>query len=318
MGAHELDLDLDPDQRAGLVKSVKGAVAGISHEDAEDAVQDAWLVVAEKADRLEPGPIGGYLRGTARNKAMKIRDKARRTTSLDALVEVAGDASRALIDSRVASLDAQADLARLSEDPIAARAIAAAEGGAAPYVAPRGVHHPCARYTDEQVKRVRELHGQGRTYKEIEELTGVPAGYCPALVKRSSRPVASSAGWTRQLAMEAIRRFERRVGRVPRMRDAVANLTMPCPTTAARLFGSWQEAVRAAGLEPAYGRRRIEPWTDGELIRAFCDWRLRHQRWPRREDMVADEDLPSPATTRRRFGTVSPERLVKVVLSQLA
>jgi len=183
MGAHELDLDLDPDQRAGLVKSVKGAVAGISHEDAEDAVQDAWLVVAEKADRLEPGPIGGYLRGTARNKAMKIRDKARKTTSLDALVEVAGDASRALIDSRVASLDAQADLARLSEDPIAARAIAAAEGGAAPYVAPRGVHHPCARYTDEQVKRVRELHGQGRTYKEIEELTGVPAGYCPALVK---------------------------------------------------------------------------------------------------------------------------------------
>jgi len=102
------------------------------------------------------------------------------------------------------------------------------------------------------------------------------------------------------------------------MRDAAANLTMPCPTTAARLFGSWQEAVRAAGLEPAYGRRRIEPWTDGELIRAFCDWRLRHQRWPCREDMVADEDLPSPATTRRRFGTASPDRLVKVVLSQLA
>src|ERR1700755_458407 len=203
----KVDLEIGREQHAGLVRSVRGAVSGISQEDAEDAVQDAWLVVAEKADRLEPGPIGGYMRGTARNKAVGIREKASRTTSLDALVEVAGDASRVLADTRF-SLEARAELAELNEDPIAARAIAAAESGAATYVAPRGINHRCARYTDEQVRKVRELRGQAHSYKEIEELTGVPTGYGPALVRRASRVTDSGEGWTRQLVVEALQRLK--------------------------------------------------------------------------------------------------------------
>jgi DNA-directed RNA polymerase specialized sigma24 family protein len=293
-------------------------VPGISHEDAEDAVQDAWIVLAEKADQLEPGPIGGYLRGTARNKGMKIREKGRRTTSLEALVEAAGDATSALVDHKSGSLDSYVELAELSDDPIAIRAVRAAEKGAAAYVAPRGVHHRNARYTDDQVRQVRALRRKGLTYSRIERLTGVPAGYGPTLVSRASRITDSSEGWTRQLVIDAIRRFYKRFGRAPRYRDAEGNLTMPSPNTVRRLFGSWKEAVRAAGIEPAYGDRRVKPWTSTEMILTFCNWRLHHKRWPNNEDMASDPTLPSPATTRRHFGTQSPTRLVAAVLRRLA
>ncbi len=191
---HHIDLTVDRDQHAGLVKSVRVQVPGLSKEDAEDAVQDAWIVLAEKADRLEPGPIGGYLRGTARNKGMKIREKGRRTTSLEALTEVAGDATSVLADHGFRSLDSHVELSELADDPIAARALGAANQGASPCVAPRGAHHRCARYTDEQVRKVRELRTKGLTYKRIEELTGVPAGYGPMLVRRASR-ITESTLW---------------------------------------------------------------------------------------------------------------------------
>jgi DNA-directed RNA polymerase specialized sigma24 family protein len=312
-----IDLTVDADQHAGLVRSVCGQVPGISREDAEDAVQDAWIVLAEKADRLAPGPIGGYLRGTARNKAMKIRDKGRRTTSLDALAEAAGDGVEALTDRRWGSLQSHAELDELADDPIARRAMEAAESGAAPCVAPRGVNHRAARYTDEQVEEVRALRRQGHTFREIEARTGVPAGYGPSLARRESRVTASSEGWTRELVMECLRRFQERFGRVPVQDDAKHNPTMPCPNTVARLFGSWREALAAAGLESAYAGRRMTAWTDDEMVLTFCDWRLDHGRWPGVRDMATDPALPSPATTRRRFGTQSPYRLMLRVLSRL-
>lgn len=55
---HQIDLSIDQEQHDGLVRSTLMGVRGISHEDAEDAVQNAWLVLAEKAEHLEPGPVG--------------------------------------------------------------------------------------------------------------------------------------------------------------------------------------------------------------------------------------------------------------------
>lgn len=312
-----VDLTIDAQQHAGLVRSVCNQVRGISQEDAEDAVQDAWIVLAEKADRLEPGPIGGYLRGTARNKAMKIREKRQRTTSLEALSEAAGDGSRVLIDPQSESLQSHVELDELVDDPVAKRALEAAESGAAPCVAPRGMNHRSARYTDAQIAEVRCLRQQGFTFREIETRTGVPAGYGPALVKRESRVTKSSEGWTRELVLECIRRFQRKFGRAPVYRDAEGNLTMPSPNTVRRLFGSWQDAIREAGLKPVYGDRRMTAWGDDEMVLAFCGWRVEHGHWPSRGDMVADPSLPSPATTRRRFGTQDPNRLMLRVLSRL-
>lgn len=125
--SHQIDLSINQEQYDGLVRSTLMSVRGISHEDAEDAVQNAWVVLAEKAQDLEPGPVGGYLRGAARYKAMHIRERSRKTTSLDALAEVAGDSAEVLADPRFDSLSAHLELSELADDPIAARAIDAAQ-----------------------------------------------------------------------------------------------------------------------------------------------------------------------------------------------
>ena len=93
---------------------------------------------------------------------------------------------------------------------------------------------------------------------------------------------------------------------------------MPSANTARRHFGTWRDAVRAAGLDPVYGERRVRPWTQEEMVQAFYTWRLRKKRWPNVADMKNDSALPSPATTRRHFGTQSPHRLAEAVLTLLA
>jgi DNA-directed RNA polymerase specialized sigma24 family protein len=313
-----VDLSIDQEQIASLIRSVLSQVRGISRQDAEDAVQESWIVLAEKAEQLEPGPIGGYLMRTARFKAMQIRDKRRDAISLDTLMEIAGDGIGELADTRFASPDTHAELAELANDPVSARALEAAAKGASPRVAPRGMRHQCARYSDDQIAQVRQLRTQGLTYRRIETLTGVPAGYCSNIVRRGARVTESTDGWSQQMVIDALRRFHERRGKAPRFRDVDGDPTMPSANTARRHFGTWREAVRAAGLDPVYGERRVRPWTQEEMVQAFCAWRLRRKRWPNVADMTNDSALPSPATTRRHFGTQSPDRLAEAVLTLLA
>ena len=313
-----LELDTNRAQLDGLVESVLSQVRGISREDAQDAVQEAWIVLSEKAADLEPGPIGGYLMRTARFKALGIRDRSSKTRSLDAMVEAAGDSAVALMDRKQPALEAGLELNELESDPIAARAVAAARDGAAAQIAPRGINHPSGRYADEQIAQVRALRRRGLSYVEIERRTGVPAGYCHQVVTRKARVTESGEGWSPRLVIECLRRFQREAGRVPRYRDLERNPAMPSPQTARRIFGSWVAALRAAGLEPAYGDRRSEPWSLAEMAAAFCEWRLRRCRWPDRKDMTKDASLPSPATVRRHFGSQSPDKIADRVLAMLA
>jgi DNA-directed RNA polymerase specialized sigma24 family protein len=309
-----------PDQQLydGLVQSVLAQVREISRQDAEDAVQEAWIVLDQKAETLQPGPIGGYLLRTARFKALQIRDRSRRCGSLDALTEKVGDASSELANPAPDSLECHLALAELEDDPIAKRALDAARKGASGRVAPRGMRHQCARYTDEQVTAVRCLRSEGLTYRRIAELTGVPAGYCTSLVKRQCRVTETTEGWTSALVLEALRRFAGTRGTAPRFRDAEGHPGLPSPKTVERHFGTWNEALRAAGIRPTYGERRVRRWTQEEMVQTFCLWRLRQDRWPNGADMANDVGLPSPATTRRHFGTQSPPRLAEAVLARLA
>jgi len=76
----------------------------------------------------------------------------------------------------------------------------------------------------------------------------VPAGVDPdllaaALASRQSR----LRRWDRASVVEALRGLAARLGRVPRMRDAGKN-GVPDAGTCCRLFGSWNNALRAAGL----------------------------------------------------------------------
>lgn len=49
-----LDLTTDREQLDGLVETVFSQVPGITHEDAEDAVRDAWITVATRPTSCAP------------------------------------------------------------------------------------------------------------------------------------------------------------------------------------------------------------------------------------------------------------------------
>ena len=146
------------------------------------------------------------------------------------------------------------------------------------------------------------LRSDGHTYRHIQEVTGVPASYGPSLVKRQCRVTRTTVGWTSQMVLDALRRYEANNGRAPRFRDAEGHPGLPSPKTIERHFGTWNQALRVAGIRPAYGDRRVRPWTQEEMIQTFCLWRLRKDRWPNRDDMASESACPSPATTRRHFG----------------
>jgi hypothetical protein len=58
---------------------------------------------------------------------------------------------------------------------------------------------------------------------------------------------------SRQLVLDGIRAFVRRTGDVPTIADAVAGSLSFAHNTAVRHFGSWSNAIRAAGFTPRQG-----------------------------------------------------------------
>lgn len=56
--------------------------------------------------------------------------------------------------------------------------------------------------------------------------------------------------WSCEAALEAVRAFARRRGYQPVSREAGRYHRIPDTNTAIRLFGSWNEMIRAAGFEP--------------------------------------------------------------------
>ncbi|HTA98689.1 MAG TPA: hypothetical protein VK730_13735 [Solirubrobacteraceae bacterium] len=316
------DLSLAPGQFEGLVADIRRM--GYTREEAEDALSDAWITVAGKADQLEDGPIGGYLKGTARFKALKARERRQRQgiVSLDAIVDGdrehkgRGDSLEALADQNAMVGEEDLQLAELEADPYGRRVLNAARQGVSPRIAPRGANHQCAKYTDQQVQHVRELRKAGHTYVDIEVLTGVPHSYGYALVKRHSRASVTTEGWSHAMVVDAIKRYYARHGKVPRNRDSNRNHSLPSQGTAVKLYGSWNKALLAAGLTPTYDRPII--WSTEEIVRALCAWYHREQRIPTCKEWRSQMpgEMPSHPTLQRRFGTSSPRVILETAREQ--
>jgi Homing endonuclease associated repeat len=88
--------------------------------------------------------------------------------------------------------------------------------------------------------------------------------------------------WTRESFCAALREYAAaNGGQAPRARDwehaAVAPIAHPTAQLAQPLFGSWANAVQAAGLEPAPPRRSHSRWTRGDIIAAIRHLRRRHR-----------------------------------------
>ncbi len=117
------------------------------------------------------------------------------------------------------------------------------------------------------------------------------AGVTPARLRRD-----------REAVLTAIRRFAAEHGRPPtqgdwRRRDPEGR--WPNPTTVIDRFGSWREALVAAGFS---ARPR---WSREEIVVALRAFAQEHGRPPLSTELAPAHGLPSVETVSRRFGSVT-------------
>ena len=125
--------------------------------------------------------------------------------------------------------------------------------------------------------------------------------------------------WTSMQVVAAFQRFRDYYGRPPRSSECRPAHRLPCYSTVRRHFGSFEEAVLAAGMiPPGFGRRR-KSWSPVEAARACYSFRLRHGIWPNWADLQRFPGvLPSRSTMIRCFGSTRPaevQRVAEAILS---
>ncbi len=145
-----------------------------------------------------------------------------------------------------------------------------------------------------------------------------PSSIPPALllevptVKR--RELERPVQWSKSRVEDAFRRFYAEHKRTPSPhRDTLGNPDMPSTPTVQKLYGSWSNALRAAGL-PA------RAWRIGKesIAKGLADWHERHGRWPTATDIERDRSLPGKSTMQKYLGTVSAAKFAELVPEILA
>jgi len=102
--------------------------------------------------------------------------------------------------------------------------------------------------------------------------------------------------------LEIIRYFYYREGRIPLMVDFNNNPKYPSCTAYQRVFGSWNNAIREAGLQPRQKGGGIF-YSDEELLKTLIQFFEEKGRLPVEEDFVNNPKYPSHQTYYRRFGS---------------
>lgn len=117
-------------------------------------------------------------------------------------------------------------------------------------------------------------------------------------------------GWTRELILEALRIVTREDGKCPRAEALKTDPRLPCITVFYRRFGTWEEAVEAAGIEYT-----PQAWDREKAVETLRDWTDRHGRLPNSDDLrnAGDIGLPGQSACYRLFGSVSQPRLGAVI-----
>ncbi|MFZ1925307.1 MAG: sigma factor, partial [Solirubrobacteraceae bacterium] len=320
------DLTLAPGQFEGLVRATMQVRLGehrLNKEEAEDCVSEAWITLAEKAHELEEGPIGGWLRGAARFRALRMLTKRQKETSLDLISdgdserEGLGDRSEVLID-KTATVGESLELVELEANPYSDLVLRAARAGVRACITPRGRNHHSAKYTDEQVAQVIQLRKEKYKYSDIEALTGVNQFSAPHIVRREVRVMETTGGWTKAMAVDALKRWHAHHARVPNHREIGGDHTLPSYGTVRNLFGTWTAYVKAAGLKPLYEKR--DTYSFGDVVRRLCAWYHREGSIPNREEWLHSkpDELPSLSVLYRKLGTQTPHLALAKALDECA
>ena len=126
-------------------------------------------------------------------------------------------------------------------------------------------------------------------WSQALEAAGLPA--------RRRGPVGS-----RKDLAEAVRELGRRVGRVPKAGDLSRFEDLPPFTAFQTRFGTWREALLAAGYEPGELKYPVARLSDDQLLAALRELERRLGRTPDRGVAAYVDGFPSPSLYRQRFG----------------
>ncbi len=151
----------------------------------------------------------------------------------------------------------------------------------------RGPGHPCA---DTVLRKF-------KTWKHALDAVGLAAA--PSPPRRNKR-------WPRKFVLDALRAWTGAHGRTPSVCDWIrAAPERPSAGTVINYFGSWNNALYAAGLAP--GWRPVRPhraWPDEQILLALQRWASENGRAPRAGDWrSAGPTWPQTTTVLTHFGS---------------
>jgi hypothetical protein len=307
-----------------VTQSVQRSMRCHTREEAEDAVQNAILRTMGRLEKLtRRGRLDGFIVHAAKEMVLKHRRlRESGNLSLEALEEADPSDERGAKSIAISEddLDSALMISAAANDPILAQRMALAATGAAPRIMPTGVYCALGQYPDGVVEEVRRLVGEGEmTLKEIAESTHMSERYVIDIRGRVCRVAPSMQGWTDQRILDALRRWAQRCGRPPSYEECDQDPRLPCVSTLTCRFGTYRDALRAAGLKSKREGQRLRPWTDSELAEALQKFFEDHGRYPGSADLRhGGPALPSECTVQRRLGTVNSEKLGKRVRRMLA
>jgi hypothetical protein len=129
--------------------------------------------------------------------------------------------------------------------------------------------------------------------------------------KRSNSETRHHSRYTHEDLVRAVESVEQHVGRVPSSQDyreLAGDLDLPSLPTVCKRFGTWTEAVRAAGMAPNPAPRSnyTRRWTEDACWHALVGLMGELESMPTADqyDVLASarDDLPSLATVHNRLG----------------
>lgn len=108
-----------------------------------------------------------------------------------------------------------------------------------------------------------------------------------------------SRKYTDDELLVVLREFADSLGRAPTMEEIQTSESMPGPTVFKDHFGTWNDALREAGLDPV---RRAQ-YTDEELLDTLRDLATILNKTPTMQEIQEREGLPSSSVYQNQFGS---------------
>lgn len=106
--------------------------------------------------------------------------------------------------------------------------------------------------------------------------------------------------YSRDELIEQLRFMQKELGRTPELRDVTKYVNCASPSTFSNMFGSWNKALEAAGIDP-----RVKDYTREEMIAQLQDMYQKLGRKPTTRELGLKYNTASPARFVREFGSLN-------------